>query len=156
MDKNNGQEEKNIAGPDKGGVVTPLTGEIQGKPLICRDKLGRFVPGICPNPKGGPKGPKTAKQNMDRAIAKFGREHKTTFEEATLTLAWELAEKKGKTALLEKIVDKRMPNMNEIEVSQKPVTIMPSIVRDGKPKEFAIGGPVKALPLEDLKGPDHG
>jgi hypothetical protein len=113
------------------------TSETGGKQVL-RDEGGRFVKGVSGNPSGSPKGRRTALVEIEEAIEEFQRTEGVSYWHAATVLAMKLAEK-GNATLLAKLIDKFLPSKFEADVTARPVVMMPSIIKNGKPLEFNIG-----------------
>ena len=118
-----------------------ISGKSQGLSDVRRDVKGRFPVGVSGNLKGGPKGPKRAVAQLYKAIERFKREEGMDFWSAALKLGWQLAQK-GKTSLLETVISKALPQVQQIEadVTGRSVTVMGQVVlTDGKELAFDVG-----------------
>ena len=109
-----------------------------GQYQAIRGSDGRFVPGQSGNVQGRRIG-RTLLSELEDAAKKIAQDSGTSFGEALMGMAWDLA-KRGKSELLSKLCDKMLPSKTEVDMGIRPIVQMPSVtLKDGSPLEYEIG-----------------
>jgi hypothetical protein len=123
-----------------------------------RDEAGRFLPGVSGNPGGARKGKRTAMQEIEQAVEDYEKETGKGYWYTLAILGMKLAQEKGNTSLLAKILDKFLASLDRVDANvtnQRPIVMMDNIKvdrGDGKglvDLHFNIGSP---LPLPEGSG----